>query len=165
MPTLTTAPLEPDERARLRGMKGGGRLVIVVALVFTAVPVGLVFLTERRELSLLAFRWVEGTIVTASLGMYLIGKWYEHKVSLDLKANRKYVLDTTVARLDVQTVRGVQSYYLLIADHDREIPRRRFDIDKDAFDNLHDGERIRIAFLPNSGRVLEIASATYRHLM
>jgi len=165
MPTLTTAPLEPDERARLRGMKGGGRLIVVVALVFAAVVVGPVFLTERRVFSLLAFQWVAGTIVTTSLGVYLIGKWYQHKVSLDLKANRKFVLDTTIARLDVQTVGGVPSYYLLIADHDRDIPRRRFDINKDAFDNLRDGEHVRIAFVPNSGRVLEIASATYRHLM
>ncbi len=165
MPTLTTEPLEPDERARLRGMKGGGRLIVVVALVFAAVPVGLVFLTERMKFPLLTSLWVAGIIVTTTLGVYLIGKWYEHKVALDLKANRKFVLDTTVARLDVQTVGGVQSYYLLIADHDREIPRRRFDVDKDAFDNLREGERVRIAFVPNSGRVLEIASATYRHLM
>lgn len=49
MPTLTTDPLEPDERARLLGTKADGRLIVVVALVFTAVPVGLLFLTERRK--------------------------------------------------------------------------------------------------------------------
>lgn len=103
--------------------------------------------------------------MTTSLGIYLIGKWYKHKVLLELKANRKLVLDITVVRLDVQTAGGVRSYYLLIAGQDREIPRRRIDIDKESFDNLRDGERFRIAFLRNSGRVLEIASATYRHLM
>ncbi|MBN3840199.1 hypothetical protein [Burkholderia sp. Ac-20349] len=163
MPTLTTEPLEPDERARLRSMKGGGLLVVVVALVFTAVPVGLAFLTERIKSPLLTFQWIAGIIVLTSLSMYLMGKWYERKVSLDLKANRKFVLDTTVARLDVRHVSGVASYYLLIADKGPDVPRRRFDVDQDTFDNLRSGERVRIAFLPHSGRVLEIETAKYRH--
>ncbi|MCA8294918.1 hypothetical protein LGN19_14070 [Burkholderia sp. AU30198] len=163
MPTLTIEPLEPHERARLRGMKGGGLLIVVVALVFTAVPVGLVFLMERMAFPLLTFLWVAGIVVITSLSVYLIGKWYEHKVSLDLKANRKFVLDTTVARLDVRRVGGVPSYYLLIADDGPDVPRRRFDVDQDTIDNLRNGERVRIAFVPNSGRVLEIESATYRH--
>ncbi|MCA8274727.1 hypothetical protein LGN17_19765 [Burkholderia sp. AU30280] len=41
-----------------------------------------------------------------------------------------------------------------------DVPRRRFRIDKAASDPLRHGECIRIAFVPISGRVLEIGPAT-----
>ncbi|WP_423396127.1 hypothetical protein [Burkholderia sp. LMG 21824] len=49
---------------------------------------------------------------------------------------------------------------LNVADDGPDVPRRRFRIDKAVYDPLCNGERIRIAFVPISGRVLEIGPAT-----
>ncbi|WP_412530158.1 hypothetical protein [Burkholderia lata] len=95
----------------------------------------------------------------------LIHLWSEHKASLDLKANRKLVLDTTIARLDERYFRGMSSDCLNVADDGPDVPRRRFQIDKAVPDPLRNGERIGIAFVPISGRVLEIESAASRHLI
>lgn len=95
----------------------------------------------------------------------LIHLWSEHKASLDLKANRKLVLDTTIARLDERYFRGMSSDCLNVADDGPDVPRRRFRIDKAVHDPLRNGERIGIAFVPISRRVLEIESAAGRHLI
>ncbi|NIE57720.1 MULTISPECIES: hypothetical protein [unclassified Burkholderia] len=44
---------------------------------------------------------------------------------------------------------------LNVADDGPDVPRRRFQIDKAVPDPLRNGERIRIAYVPISGRVLE----------
>ncbi|VWD28800.1 hypothetical protein BLA18112_05905 [Burkholderia lata] len=165
MPTLTIEPLEPDERVRLRGTKGGGLFLLALAFAFPAIPVGCAFLTHPMQYPLMTLGGIVLIIATACLILYLIYLWSEHKVSLDLKANRKLVLDTTIARLDERYFRGISSYYLNVADDGPDVPRRRFQIDKAVYDQLRNGERIRIAFVPISGRVLEIASAAGRHLI
>ena len=54
----------------------------------------------------------------------------EHNASLDLKANRKLVLDTTIVRLEERYFRGMSSDCLNVADDGPDVPRRRFQIDK-----------------------------------
>ncbi|RXV65790.1 hypothetical protein D1006_37920 [Burkholderia stabilis] len=162
MPTLTIEPLEPDERVRLRGTKGGGLWLVALFIAYPAIPVGCAFLTHSFQYPFMTLAGIALVIAAACLTVFVIYRWSEHKVSLDLKANRKFVLDTTIARLDERYFRGISSFYLSVADDGPDVPRRRFQIDKAVHDQLRKGERIRISFVPVSGRVLEIESDSYR---
>ncbi|WP_423372201.1 hypothetical protein [Burkholderia sp. LMG 32019] len=163
MPTLTIEPLEPDERVRLRGTKGGGLWLVALLVAYPAIPVGCAFLTHSFQYPLMTLAGLALIIAAACLTVFAIYRWSEHKVSLDLKANRKFVLDTTIARLDERYFRGISSFYLSVVEDGPDVPRRRFQIDKAVHDRLRKGERIRIAFVPVSGRVLEIESDSYRY--
>ncbi|WP_175952438.1 hypothetical protein [Burkholderia sp. BCC0405] len=102
-------------------------------------------------------------IATTCPIVYLCCLWREHKVWRHLKANRKLGLDTTIARLDERYLRGMSSDDLDVAGDGPDVPRRRFRIDKADYASSRNGERIRIAFVPISGRVREIEPAAGRH--
>ncbi|AOJ39908.1 hypothetical protein WJ23_18130 [Burkholderia lata] len=85
-------------RQSRRGTKGGGLLLLTLAFAFPAIPMGCAFLAHPVSYPLMTLAGIVRMIATACL----IYRWSEHKASLDLKANRKLVLDTPIARFDAR---------------------------------------------------------------
>jgi hypothetical protein len=157
MAQITIQALEPEERDRLRGSKGAGFLVAAFVVAVPVVLCGLAFLLYPVQHPLTVLGSLAAIAVLASCCVFLVFFMDDLKLARDLQRNQKVVLHTTVARLEEEHFRDISSHYLLIPAADAQARRRHFQIDAAMYGRLAQGDRIRLAFAPVSGKVLSIA--------
>jgi hypothetical protein len=163
--TRTVEPLSTEEHKRVRGtVKIFAALACIMFIVCVISDISVINSNDWTwdQSWFLAFPFL-----ILSLSYLFVARLYI-RIPLDLKANLKFVADTTVLRkkkwgfFDMDARGGLSNvmmgsaYYIYVADDTRHSGKRKFRVLMDAYDTLQPGDKVRVAWLPKSGQILSI---------